>query len=168
MSLNRNEKAAVVADVTAQAAWTSGAPANAVVSESGVVAGVKEGSSDITATLFGAGALLCAGYCALLFALQRAGSRRVRAACLALCGALCFAELTANAFYEANQFEKYSAADFAAFTAQGTQMRVSRQELARLVGCSREMAGRVLKKLQADGQLHEVLSQEVSVRPAGG
>ena len=37
---------------------------------------------------------------------------------------------------------------------QGTQLRVSRQELARLVGCSREMAGRVLKKLQADGQLH--------------
>ena len=28
---------------------------------------------------------------------------------------------------------------------QGTQLRVSRQELARLVGCSREMAGRVLK-----------------------
>jgi CRP/FNR family cyclic AMP-dependent transcriptional regulator len=37
---------------------------------------------------------------------------------------------------------------------QGTQIRVSRQELSRLVGCSREMAGRVLKKLQADGQLH--------------
>jgi len=37
---------------------------------------------------------------------------------------------------------------------QGTQLRVSRQELARLVGCSREMAGRVLKKLQADGLLH--------------
>lgn len=36
---------------------------------------------------------------------------------------------------------------------QGTQLRVSRQELARLVGCSREMAGRVLKKLQADGLL---------------
>ncbi|WP_246037107.1 MULTISPECIES: cAMP-activated global transcriptional regulator CRP [Thermomonas] len=36
----------------------------------------------------------------------------------------------------------------------GTQLRVSRQELARLVGCSREMAGRVLKKLQADGKLH--------------
>ncbi len=36
----------------------------------------------------------------------------------------------------------------------GTQLRVSRQELARLVGCSREMAGRVLKKLQADGTLH--------------
>src|SRR3546814_20773890 len=35
----------------------------------------------------------------------------------------------------------------------GTQLRVSRQELARLVGCSREMAGRVLKKLQADGKL---------------
>ena len=37
---------------------------------------------------------------------------------------------------------------------QGTQLRVSRQELARLVGCSREMAGRVLKKQQADGLLH--------------
>ncbi|MCL6619081.1 MAG: cAMP-activated global transcriptional regulator CRP [Thermomonas hydrothermalis] len=36
----------------------------------------------------------------------------------------------------------------------GTQLRISRQELARLVGCSREMAGRVLKKLQADGKLH--------------
>ncbi len=37
---------------------------------------------------------------------------------------------------------------------QGTQLRISRQEIARLVGCSREMAGRVLKKLQADGLLH--------------
>ncbi len=37
---------------------------------------------------------------------------------------------------------------------QGTQLRISRQELARMVGCSREMAGRVLKKLQADGRLH--------------
>ena len=37
---------------------------------------------------------------------------------------------------------------------QGTQLRVSRQEIARLVGCSREMAGRVLKKLQVDGKLH--------------
>ena len=36
----------------------------------------------------------------------------------------------------------------------GTQLRVSRQELARLVGCSREMVGRVLKKLQAEGKLH--------------
>ena len=36
----------------------------------------------------------------------------------------------------------------------GTQLRVSRQELSRLVGCSREMAGRVLKKLQLDGKLH--------------
>jgi len=37
---------------------------------------------------------------------------------------------------------------------QGTQLRVSRQELARLVGCSREMAGRVLKKLETEGKLH--------------
>ena len=36
----------------------------------------------------------------------------------------------------------------------GTQLRISRQELARIVGCSREMAGRVLKKLQEDGKLH--------------
>lgn len=37
---------------------------------------------------------------------------------------------------------------------EGTQLRISRQELSRLVGCSREMAGRVLKKLQEDGKLH--------------
>jgi CRP/FNR family cyclic AMP-dependent transcriptional regulator len=37
---------------------------------------------------------------------------------------------------------------------QGTQIRVSRQELSRIVGCSREMAGRVLKQLQIDGKLH--------------
>lgn len=35
--------------------------------------------------------------------------------------------------------------------AKGTLVRISRQELARIVGCSREMAGRVLKKLQDDG-----------------
>lgn len=35
--------------------------------------------------------------------------------------------------------------------ARGTLVRISRQELARIVGCSREMAGRVLKKLQEDG-----------------
>ena len=37
---------------------------------------------------------------------------------------------------------------------QGTQIRVSRQELSRIVGCSREMAGRVLKQLQIEGKLH--------------
>ena len=36
----------------------------------------------------------------------------------------------------------------------GTQIRVSRQELARIVGCSREMAGRVLKQLEEQGMLH--------------
>ncbi len=35
----------------------------------------------------------------------------------------------------------------------GTQIRVSRQELARIVGCSREMAGRVLKQLEENGML---------------
>jgi CRP/FNR family cyclic AMP-dependent transcriptional regulator len=33
----------------------------------------------------------------------------------------------------------------------GVQIKVSRQELARLVGCSREMAGRVLKVLEEQG-----------------
>ncbi len=35
--------------------------------------------------------------------------------------------------------------------ARGTLVKVSRQEIARIVGCSREMAGRVLKKLEEDG-----------------
>lgn len=35
--------------------------------------------------------------------------------------------------------------------ARGIIVKVSRQELARIVGCSREMAGRVLKKLEEDG-----------------
>lgn len=38
--------------------------------------------------------------------------------------------------------------------ARGTLVRCSRQELARIIGCSREMAGRVLKKLEEDGMLH--------------
>jgi len=36
-------------------------------------------------------------------------------------------------------------------TPKGVQVRTSRQELARIVGCSREMAGRVLKRLQENG-----------------
>lgn len=36
---------------------------------------------------------------------------------------------------------------------RGTVVKISRQELARNVGCSREMAGRVLKKLEEDGAL---------------
>lgn len=36
---------------------------------------------------------------------------------------------------------------------QGTQIRVSRQEISRIVGCSREMAGRVLKQLEEEGKL---------------
>lgn len=34
---------------------------------------------------------------------------------------------------------------------RGTIVRVSRQEIARLVGCSREMAGRVVKRLEENG-----------------
>lgn len=36
---------------------------------------------------------------------------------------------------------------------EGTQIRVTRQELSRIVGCSREMAGRVMKTLEEDGML---------------
>jgi CRP/FNR family cyclic AMP-dependent transcriptional regulator len=36
---------------------------------------------------------------------------------------------------------------------QGTQIRVSRQEISRIVGCSREMVGRVLKQLQEGGKI---------------
>lgn len=36
---------------------------------------------------------------------------------------------------------------------RGIVIRISRQELARIVGCSREMAGRVLKKLEEDGMI---------------
>ena len=31
---------------------------------------------------------------------------------------------------------------------EGMQIRITRQEIAKIVGCSREMAGRVLKELQ--------------------
>ncbi len=36
----------------------------------------------------------------------------------------------------------------------GMQIKVSRQELSRLVGCSREMVGRVLKDLEEQGLVH--------------
>ena len=36
---------------------------------------------------------------------------------------------------------------------KGKQIRVTRQEISRMVGCSREMAGRVLKELQEKGSL---------------
>lgn len=35
----------------------------------------------------------------------------------------------------------------------GTVIRITRQELSRIVGCSREMAGRVMKALEEDGML---------------
>jgi CRP/FNR family cyclic AMP-dependent transcriptional regulator len=33
----------------------------------------------------------------------------------------------------------------------GMQIKITRQDLGRIVGCSREMVGRILKKLEADG-----------------
>lgn len=36
---------------------------------------------------------------------------------------------------------------------QGSQIRISRQEISRIVGCSREMVGRVLKQLEEDGKI---------------
>jgi CRP/FNR family cyclic AMP-dependent transcriptional regulator len=44
----------------------------------------------------------------------------------------------------------------------GMQIRVTRQELGRIVGCSREMAGRVLKALSEDG-LIEVAGKTIVV-----
>ncbi|MDZ7804292.1 cAMP-activated global transcriptional regulator CRP [Thiohalophilus sp.] len=44
----------------------------------------------------------------------------------------------------------------------GTQIHVSRQELARIVGCSREMAGRVLKSL-AEQKIIEVQGMDIVV-----
>jgi CRP/FNR family transcriptional regulator, cyclic AMP receptor protein len=36
---------------------------------------------------------------------------------------------------------------------KGTQIRISRQEISRIVGCSREMVGRVLKQLEEDAKI---------------
>jgi CRP/FNR family transcriptional regulator, cyclic AMP receptor protein len=36
----------------------------------------------------------------------------------------------------------------------GIQLKISRQEIARIVGCSREMAGRILKDMQDMGLIH--------------
>ena len=36
---------------------------------------------------------------------------------------------------------------------RGTQIRISRQEISRIVGCSREMVGRVLKQLEEEGMI---------------
>ncbi len=36
----------------------------------------------------------------------------------------------------------------------GMQIRITRQEIGRIVGCSREMAGRVLKNLEEQGLVH--------------
>lgn len=50
----------------------------------------------------------------------------------------------------------------------GMQIRISRQELGRIVGCSREMAGRVLKSME-EQQLVDVAGKSIvvkGVRPA--
>jgi CRP/FNR family transcriptional regulator, cyclic AMP receptor protein len=36
---------------------------------------------------------------------------------------------------------------------KGSQIKISRQEISRIVGCSREMVGRVLKQLEEDGKI---------------
>ena len=47
---------------------------------------------------------------------------------------------------------------------EGMQIKVSRQELSRLVGCSREMAGRVLKVLEDQGLLRATRQDDRRVR----
>ena len=49
---------------------------------------------------------------------------------------------------------------------QGMQIRITRQELGRIVGCSREMAGRVLKKLEQEGVIY-VKGKTIVVYGAG-
>ena len=44
----------------------------------------------------------------------------------------------------------------------GTQIHISRQELGRIVGCSREMAGRVLKNM-AEQKMVEVQGMDIVV-----
>ena len=51
----------------------------------------------------------------------------------------------------------------------GMQIRVTRQELGKLVGYSREMAGRVLKMLEGDGYITVAGKTIVVLRePTGG
>ncbi|MHC1479976.1 cAMP-activated global transcriptional regulator CRP [Frateuria aurantia] len=45
----------------------------------------------------------------------------------------------------------------------GTQVRISRQEMSRIVGCSREMVGRVLKQLEDQGMI-DVNGKNIVVR----
>ncbi len=45
----------------------------------------------------------------------------------------------------------------------GTQIRISRQEVSRIVGCSREMVGRVLKQLEEQGMI-DVAGKTIVVR----
>lgn len=49
---------------------------------------------------------------------------------------------------------------------EGTMIRLSRQELARIAGCSREMAGRVLKNLEEDGLIRSNGRQILVLNPA--
>ena len=46
----------------------------------------------------------------------------------------------------------------------GMQIRVTRQELGKLVGCSREMVGRVLKMLEGDGYITVAVKTIVVLR----
>ncbi len=48
---------------------------------------------------------------------------------------------------------------------EGTLVRISRMELARHVGCSREMAGRALKQLRQQGRVLDAGQQLLIVRP---
>jgi CRP/FNR family cyclic AMP-dependent transcriptional regulator len=45
----------------------------------------------------------------------------------------------------------------------GTQIRISRQEVSRIVGCSREMVGRVLKQLEEERMI-DVSGKTIVVR----
>lgn len=50
---------------------------------------------------------------------------------------------------------------------RGCVVKLSRQELARIAGCSREMAGRVLKTLEDDGLIESSGRKILILQPAG-
>jgi len=49
---------------------------------------------------------------------------------------------------------------------QGTQISITRQEIAKLIGCSREMVGRILRELEGD-RLISLSGKKITVYNTG-
>jgi len=85
----------------------------------------------------------------VLYAMLAQMSRRVRATTRKL-GSLAFLDVSGRI---AGQLLELCEMPEAAAHPLGTEVRVTRQELARLVGCSREVASRVIKGLEERGSV---------------